>query len=420
MIDSAANALSTAAPVVRALPAVLGADGPRRYVVMFLNTAELRSLGGTALAFAEITVDRGAISLGSVVPTSGGSFPGRVASLVPVPDGFDEIYPGALGRFVANATLRPSAVTAAEIVQAEWRETFGTEVDGVISMDARALALLVKAVGPIPISTGDVVTADNVVSLLFNEVYTRYDTGVRAIDDAAQGAVYSETVAGTFAKVMSGDFEPMVMLDLMGMAAADRDLTVWLSDPSATEAFAATHYMARGLIESTTETDVVGMYLNDQVGSKLNFYLTSVATTSAAACTADGRQVDRVTLSLTNTVDPAAAPDLSSSISGGTHQGRGLSPGEQRLVVFAYLPAGSTLLGASVNGAGVQATGNHDTDRPVQVMWVNILPGETAVLSVDVLRDTPGTREVVADITPTIQGTTFAQAPLDCGSVALP
>ena len=307
-IDPAAAALTDAAPVVRALPAMLGADGPRHYVVMFLNNAELRSLGGTALSFAEVSVDKGAITLGRVIPTSGGDFVTHPAPVIPVPDGFDAVLPGVFGRFVANATLRPSAVTAAEIVQAEWRATYGDELDGVISMDGGALRLLLGAVGPVTISTGDVVGADNVLSLLFNEVYIRYDSGVRAVDDAQQGLVYAETVAGTFARLTSGQFELRGLVDAMSTAAEARGLSVWFADPAEREALAATPFVAGDLPESTATTDAVGVYLNGLVGSKLDYYLRSTVTTGSAVCTADGRQVHRVTLDLTNSLDPAPLP----------------------------------------------------------------------------------------------------------------
>ena len=74
VIDSASTTLNQAAPIIRTLPAILGADGLRTYVVMFLNNAELRSLGGTALSFAEIAVDHGAIELTRIVPAGDNNY----------------------------------------------------------------------------------------------------------------------------------------------------------------------------------------------------------------------------------------------------------------------------------------------------------------------------------------------------------
>jgi hypothetical protein len=48
---------------LRILPAVLGADGPRRYLVGIQNSAELRGTGGAMLRFAVIAADRGRLDL---------------------------------------------------------------------------------------------------------------------------------------------------------------------------------------------------------------------------------------------------------------------------------------------------------------------------------------------------------------------
>src|SRR5450830_1045207 len=136
LINGVSTALGEAAPMVRALPGLLGANAPRTYVVMFQNNAELRSLGGTALSFAEISVDHGAIKLTRTVPAGEGNFAKHSESVIPVPEGFDGVYMGALGRSIAQATIRPSSVSAAEIIQAEWREQFGEQIDGVVSVDA--------------------------------------------------------------------------------------------------------------------------------------------------------------------------------------------------------------------------------------------------------------------------------------------
>jgi hypothetical protein len=419
VIDSAAKALSDAAPIVREVPAFLGADGPRTYVVMFLNNAELRALGGTALSFAEITVDQGAIKLGGVVPASGGTFKSHKEPIIPLPDGTGAIYPYTLGYFIANATIRPSAVTAAQIVQAEWKSTFGTKVDGVISMDGGALAYLLKAVGPVTISTGDVVTSKNVESLLLNEVYQRYDTGNYAVDNAQQGVVYSETVSATFAKLTSGGFDPLTLFDALQGAADTHRMSVWFANPKEQATIATTPFAAKGLPESTATTDVVGVYLKNQSWSKLDYYLASTLTTGTAVCTPDGRQVHRVTLSLTNTLAPADVPGLSPSIAGG-YKLLGLAKGVQQYIVYVYLPKGATLLSASVQGEPIAATDLNDTGHPVQIIRISVPPGSTNELSVDILMGRPGNQTLRTDITPTVRGTKRVSEPLDCSSVALP
>lgn len=44
------------------MPSMLGADGPRRYVAVFENTAEARGTGGLPGAFAVLRAERGRLS----------------------------------------------------------------------------------------------------------------------------------------------------------------------------------------------------------------------------------------------------------------------------------------------------------------------------------------------------------------------
>ena len=420
VVDSAATALAGAVPIVRALPAALGADGPRNYVVMFQNSAELRSLGGTALSFAEIGIDHGGMKMTRAVPAGGGNFDFHEQPVIPVPDGFEGIYPRALGHFIANATLRPSSVTAAQIIQAEWAGKFGEKVDGVLSIDGGALGLLLKAVGPITLSTGEVVNSDNVVSLLLNGVYVRYNSGNVVADDRNQNTVFSETLALTFGRLSSGQFDPVALFGAVRSAADSQRLSLWFANEGEQAALAHTSLGANDLPESTATHDAVGVYLNDQVGAKLNYYLGTTLTTGSAVCRSDGRQVHRLTLAMTNRLPPEAVAGLSPSVSGLAYPRLGLAKGVQRLLVFFYLPPGASLVSTSSNGVPVAATGQHDSGRAVQSVVVDVPPGATRAVTVDILMGTPGKRMLVTDVTPTVEGTLVQAAPLDCSTVAVP
>lgn len=421
-LDGAASALNDARPLVEVLPALLGADGPRSYVVMFQNNAELRSLGGTALSFAEVSVDNGKIGLARQVPAGFDNFPERAPDnpILPVPEGFEDIYPLALGRFIANATLRPSAETAAQLVQAQWQETFGTPVDGVVSMDSGALSALLTSTEPIELSTGDVVDADNVASLLLNTVYQRYNSGNVVADDLSQNAVYEETLNQTFARISSGQFEPVTLIQKMRGAAEAGRFSVWLVDEDERAAFESSGMAAGGLPESTETEDVIGVFLNDQVGAKLNYYLGSRITSGSGQCTPDGRQVHRVTLALSTGITPDLVGELSPSITGTRYARFGLDKGEQKLLVLFYLPPGSTLLSTVHDGVPVPPSGHHDEDHPVQKVWVSVPPGGTTEVTVDVLMGTPGSRTLVTEYTPTVNGTRLESVDLACETVAIP
>ena len=80
---------------------------------MFQNNAELRSLGGTALSFSEISVDDGEIQLTRTVRAGRAEFSFGEEPVVTLPAGFEDLYSRADCYFIADATMRPSGDTAA-------------------------------------------------------------------------------------------------------------------------------------------------------------------------------------------------------------------------------------------------------------------------------------------------------------------
>jgi hypothetical protein len=410
--------LQTADTLVPLLPPMLGSEGPRSYVVMFQNNAEARSLGGTALSFALISIDAGKISLVDTVPAGFDNFPSLNDSIIPVPDGFEQIYPTGFGRFIANATLRPSYPSAASIVFENWRVARGITPDGVISVDAVGLSYILRATGPISLSTGDVLDSDSVVRILLNEVLQRVNTGDLRADNAAQDLVYSEAVSQTFGRLSSGQFDVPALLASVMQGFSEHRFAYWSSDP-AQQTAVADAALADDLPQSTDTTDAVGIYLNDYVGAKLNYYLRTAVTTSAGACGADGLWVHRVSMQLSSILPPESVPGLSPSILG-EYKREKLAPGVQRLMLFVYAPPGSTILGASVDGVPVTLVPLHDTDYPVARVIVTVPPGAATVMTVDLQMDHADERALDLQVTPLIATPVRSVADLGCDTVPAP
>ena len=54
-------------PLVASLPSIVGADGPRTYLIAMLNPAEQRYSGGGALSFTTLRFDQGRVTFGKSV-----------------------------------------------------------------------------------------------------------------------------------------------------------------------------------------------------------------------------------------------------------------------------------------------------------------------------------------------------------------
>ena len=410
-LGSITPTLVSASQAVDAVPDALGGSAPRNYVIVFQNNAEARALGGTSLSFALLTMDKGRITLGDAVPAGLGNFAYYQESVIPLPEGAEALYGSEFGRAMSNLTVRPSFESAAETAQEMWKRQFGTEVDGVISIDPVALGYLLRGTAPIPLSTGDVLTGDTLVPLLLNGVYERYWA-----DNAAQDAVYAEIVLKTFDQLLGGAMDPQVVLSALTQAASEHRVLMW-SPKEEEEAIFESLGVDGSLPESDKTTDRVGVYFQENVGSKMNYYLKQSVSLGQAACRADGKASYRVGIDLTNEIPADAATSISPSILG-TFVREKLEPGVQRMIVMVYAPPGSQIVGATVDGAPVQLESFHDTDYPVAKLIVSMEPGATSKITLDVVAAATGTKVLEAEVTPMVNPTTISDLPLDCATVA--
>ncbi|WP_308467509.1 DUF4012 domain-containing protein [Rathayibacter soli] len=408
LLDQIAPTVNTLNTILPLLPRALGADGARHYVVVFQNTAEMRALGGTVLSSTLATVDNGKISMSQTVPA--GEYVHYGQSVIPVPDGVEQLYPGAFGTFIANATVRPSFESTAQITKVMWKDQFGVNVDGVISIDPTALSYVMRALGPVPIASGDVLTSGNLVPLLLNQVYLRYPK-----DGAAQDAIYAESVDAVFARLSGGQVDPKALLAAATQGWKEHRLLFWSADASEQKQLVAAD-LSGPLPVSDARTDRVGVYFQDAVGSKLDFYLKQSVTLAQGQCRSDGKENYRVTVTMTNTAPANAADTLGRSILG-NYERESVPAGVIKLHLMLYAPPGSTVSAVSVGGASVPVTPYHDTTYPVSMITTQFAPGASQTVTFDVVAGTPGARTLAAQVTPLISPTQITTAKLDCSTV---
>ena len=416
LLKSVVPLMQTVKTVLPMVPVAMGSEAPRHYVVMFQNNAEARSLGGTALSFVVLTMDKGKIAISKAIPAAYGNFSRSANSVIPVPDGVQDIYADSFGTFIANVTVRPDFVSAAQMTSVMWKRQFGLDVDGVISVDPVALSYVIGATGPIQLPSGDVLTDTSLVPLLLNGVYQRYWSRDNEADNKAQGAIYSESVAAVFARLSSGGFDAKILLSSLIRGVSERRVLVWSKQDNEQNEFAKAG-MSGELPKSDSTTDRVGIYFQDAIGSKMDYYVTQSVHLSQAVCRADGRANYRVSVDLTNTAPTNALKVLSPSIMG-TWKAEGVKPGYQRMIVMLYAPPGSQIVAGTAGGTPVQLQALHDTIYPVAKVKVDFAPGATQKLTFDVLPAKPGKKVLAAQITPMVNPTALETVPLDCATVS--
>ncbi|UZN04134.1 DUF4012 domain-containing protein [Cellulomonas sp. S1-8] len=365
---------ATAARAAELLPAMLGADGPRHYLLLVQNNAEPRALGGIPGAVILLRADDGAVELVEL-RNAAGVLSGLPEPALPLTDVERSLFGEQLGIYMADVTFTPDFPRAAELAQAMWEQRIGGDIDGVVSIDTGGLAAILGATGPVDLPPGPVadeaggqLTEANAVEVLNNTVY-------RLIEDfAEQDAFYAATGAAIFGAALAGTGSPAQTVEALATAARDRQLMLWSAHPEEQARLYGTVLSneLRGLRDGTP---VIGLFVNDGTGSKIGYYLDADVQVSPGACAVDGSRLIDVAVTFTSTA-PSDVVDMPPYISGG----RVLEPGRMRFNILAYAPQGGLVEDVEVSdGSRGGASYVHD-DLFVVARTVELDPGESKVV----------------------------------------
>lgn len=399
-VDRLRELFAEAAPAVDAvgnsaklLPGMLGADGPRRYLLVAQNPAELRATGGLIGSVALITADHGALSL--TAQQAGTSIGPWTTPVAPIPDGPTGLFGQLIGTYLQDVNLTPDFPLSASTASRMWTLTNGGTVDGVVTMDPVVLAAVLRATGPVGLPGGEQITADNAVSLLLSQVYQQYP------DPAAQDAFFAAAAAAVFQRVAQGGVDSKALITALASAGSSHRLLIWSAHPDEQTVLASTS-LAGELPVSNASMAGLGVYFNDSTGAKMDYYLDTSVATGAAICRADGKPTTRIAVTLANRAPADAARTLPDYVTGG---GRfGIPPGSIQTRVAVYGPSGGLLADTTSAGAVKSAVAGTDRGRPVSVFTVTLAPGEQKTVEVDFLGLKQTGTGVSVTMTPTLPG----------------
>lgn len=387
-VDQLAYVTGAVATAGELMPSMLGADGPRHYLLLEQNNAEPRALGGYAGAVVLLRADDGRIEL--VQQRTGGSFGELARPALELTPAERALYGTQLARFMGNVTATPDFPRAARLAREIWRRDTGRTVDGVASIDPYTLQQVLAATGPVTMPDGREVGGDNAVQVLLNDVYK--DILIRREQDE----FFAQAAAAAFAKVVSGAGDRSGTAEALSDAAQQGRLMLWSSRPAEQKVIAGT--AVSGVLRgSKGDAPLVGVYLHDRSAAKIAYYEQVRVVAEPTVCDSDGvRRLD-VTVTLRSDA-PADAASLPPVLTGG---GRAVKPGSVRTEVYVYAPEGGMVEGfdAAV-GPDLVRTYVHD-GLHVATHEVTLAPGGTAELTFDVsvpprlhgdaqLRVTPG------------------------------
>ncbi len=142
------------------LPALLGMDRPKTYLVLVQNNHELRATGGFSAAIGRITLDQGKLTEldfadSYEVYRADGMYP-------PAPAAMQE-YMNIPVLVMRDANWSPDLPTAAKVAEALYKSDIGIEIDGIVTVDLHAVRRIFSALGELQVAGfDDPITGENI------------------------------------------------------------------------------------------------------------------------------------------------------------------------------------------------------------------------------------------------------------------
>ncbi len=233
-LQSVAQFASAGLSMAPALPDMLGYHGPRSYLLLVQNNHELRATGGFISAVGRVTVDNG--EPGEIDLTDSYNIGREDANHPPAPEPMHE-HMGIQLIFVRDANWSPDLPTTGQLVRALYAQDVGETVDGVITVDLRAVELLVGAIAPLQVQGSDTpVTGENLVEQIKRFWDQPLETG-DTIESAGQQEWWKQRkdfmpalAEAALNRVRGGRFNPLKLADAALAALDERAIQVWLVD----------------------------------------------------------------------------------------------------------------------------------------------------------------------------------------------
>lgn len=222
-----------ALPLGPTLPYLLGMERPTTYLLLLQNNHELRATGGFISGVGRITFTRGRPD----EPTITDSY--AVDNLdVPHPPAPPPLqrYMQATILTVRDANWSPDLPTSARTVKTLYRLDQGLDVDGVVTLDLRAVELILDGLGGIRMpGVEEPITGANAVEILMqmwgNPLEAR-EEGQEFVEWWQQRKDFMPQLAqAALAKLRSGRINYWQLYRAARQALDERAIQIWVADP---------------------------------------------------------------------------------------------------------------------------------------------------------------------------------------------
>jgi hypothetical protein len=374
-----------AAKIVDRLPSLLGGTTPRRYFLLIQTPAESRALGGFIGSYGEITAVNGHLELARFGRTRELQTTGTTSErqLAAPPD-----YVARYSRFDPavtwqNVTMSPDGPTVAQVVASLYPQSGGSPIDGVVAIDPGGLAALLRVTGPLTVAPWpEPLTADNAEQILLVDQYVR-------LGDPAREEFLGDVAEQVVRRLTNGTLpRPAALVEALARAVAEGHLSVVSLE---TKDAALLRSLDLDLAVDPVNGDYLGVVTQNASSNKIDSFLRRSYSYDVELGD-DGTLRSRLEVTLRNTAPAAGLPEYVI----GNQLAPPLPDGSSRLYVSVYSPWG--LRGATLGGEPSPMESETELGRRVYSRYVDLGPGESKTLRLELSGSLDGKRPYVLDL----------------------
>jgi hypothetical protein len=251
------------------LPAFLGADGRRTYLLGMQNPAELRGTGGAMLQMAYLTATDGKLELDETGSIYNVDTDRRTVD-IPLPRDAWYVREIPDAQRFGNANWSPDWPLSARLTvrygQASARRfgvPFPDRIDGVIGVDPVTMKELMPAAGKYRVRAGHIMKPRRVLHFLLYKAYARYPIA------GQRRAVLRQIVDGFYERLFDPR-HPSRLVSGAGDALGSKHMLLWLTDPAAQRFVEEMNW--DGAIDVPERSDYLYVVEQNVGGNKLDYF----------------------------------------------------------------------------------------------------------------------------------------------------
>ncbi len=407
----------------KALPILTGVNAKQTFIMAAMNNAEARSSGGLIGAVGSISAKNGIIETGDFLSNDMLVQTGKSDANEEELNVFNKTGPFSYSMDVRDAAAYPDTERVAKALVHVWNSSeYGREnqATGVILADPVFLQRVTGATSDITMPDGRVLTGTNTAEFLMNKIYSE-------IPSQNSQNVYFQQIAN---KIISQFFSGLKseniakMIKIFSQSAKERHFNAYSENPDVEDFFNSTNISASSPGGSNSalnasdnsnsddntladDTPAVGIYVNQQRPSKLDWYVrhsakiklepsdsNSPATlqpgdfkrlkrSKKSKCRKDKPRTYRVSYSMQNTITTEEAQNGPEYVTG--TQSDGYAKGTAVEKVLIYPPAGGKVENISISKNSLIEPEQMSMDG--KFLWLSAItlePQETATYEFDV------------------------------------